>query len=404
MYSKSLFYDCPDCGAGGIIPDEDGKCTNCGFPLKKEQEQTRDRYSVTKASVKKQQSKHGNITIKITGYIFSSLSVVPFISFSIRMYKLILEGVSNLNIEFNFTSLPVSGGLAFILFFLGRYILKTSKRKDIPELQKKFIVCKLINTIYGILLFALAIAWRFGNSPEGDPSHYPIFIAWTTSSLLFIAALVFTLEKKVSPSYLLMIIGGIITLPLGIIPLILGIGLKKHKSVRELPTAKSRNNYSPTTAKKGDITQNKSVQYESDNNKVNTEVCSHKDADEPSSVMHESSGSIFEAESDKDEVITHSQGASSETQKENMPYKDDFSSSSTHHDTKTDRPPTQFMDCPHCSANKVLPMPGHICPNCKKPLGEVDVVMRYVDCRNCKTKGILPMEGNICPNCKKPLA
>lgn len=27
--SKSTFYDCPHCGAGGIIPDEDGRCTHC---------------------------------------------------------------------------------------------------------------------------------------------------------------------------------------------------------------------------------------------------------------------------------------------------------------------------------------------------------------------------------------
>lgn len=27
--SKSAFYDCPHCGAGGIIPDEDGRCTHC---------------------------------------------------------------------------------------------------------------------------------------------------------------------------------------------------------------------------------------------------------------------------------------------------------------------------------------------------------------------------------------
>ena len=26
---KSRFYDCPHCGAGGVIPDENGRCTNC---------------------------------------------------------------------------------------------------------------------------------------------------------------------------------------------------------------------------------------------------------------------------------------------------------------------------------------------------------------------------------------
>ncbi len=26
-------YDCPDCGAGGITHDEDGKCTRCGYTL-----------------------------------------------------------------------------------------------------------------------------------------------------------------------------------------------------------------------------------------------------------------------------------------------------------------------------------------------------------------------------------
>jgi len=27
---KSQFHDCPKCGAGGIIPDENGRCTHCG--------------------------------------------------------------------------------------------------------------------------------------------------------------------------------------------------------------------------------------------------------------------------------------------------------------------------------------------------------------------------------------
>ena len=30
------FYDCSYCTAGGVIPDEDGKCTNCGHTLEKE--------------------------------------------------------------------------------------------------------------------------------------------------------------------------------------------------------------------------------------------------------------------------------------------------------------------------------------------------------------------------------
>lgn len=35
--SESLFSYCPGCGAGGIIPDEDGKCTNCGYNLENEE-------------------------------------------------------------------------------------------------------------------------------------------------------------------------------------------------------------------------------------------------------------------------------------------------------------------------------------------------------------------------------
>ncbi len=34
--SGSRFYDCPDCGAGGVIPNEEGKCTNCGYALERE--------------------------------------------------------------------------------------------------------------------------------------------------------------------------------------------------------------------------------------------------------------------------------------------------------------------------------------------------------------------------------
>jgi len=33
---ETAFDNCPDCGAGGIVPDRDGKCTNCGYNLAKE--------------------------------------------------------------------------------------------------------------------------------------------------------------------------------------------------------------------------------------------------------------------------------------------------------------------------------------------------------------------------------
>lgn len=32
----TVFDYCPDCGAGDIVPDKDGKCTNCGYNLEKE--------------------------------------------------------------------------------------------------------------------------------------------------------------------------------------------------------------------------------------------------------------------------------------------------------------------------------------------------------------------------------
>ncbi len=31
--SETRFYDCPDCGAGGVVPTRDGECTNCGHVL-----------------------------------------------------------------------------------------------------------------------------------------------------------------------------------------------------------------------------------------------------------------------------------------------------------------------------------------------------------------------------------
>jgi hypothetical protein len=33
---ETVFDYCPDCGAGDIVPDKDGKCTNCGYNLAKE--------------------------------------------------------------------------------------------------------------------------------------------------------------------------------------------------------------------------------------------------------------------------------------------------------------------------------------------------------------------------------
>lgn len=35
--SETLFSCCPGCGAGGIIPDKDGRCTNCGYNLENEE-------------------------------------------------------------------------------------------------------------------------------------------------------------------------------------------------------------------------------------------------------------------------------------------------------------------------------------------------------------------------------
>ena len=31
--SETRFYDCPDCGAGGVLPTPDLRCTNCGYAL-----------------------------------------------------------------------------------------------------------------------------------------------------------------------------------------------------------------------------------------------------------------------------------------------------------------------------------------------------------------------------------
>ena len=33
---ETVFDYCPDCGAGDIVPDKDGKCTNCGYALMEE--------------------------------------------------------------------------------------------------------------------------------------------------------------------------------------------------------------------------------------------------------------------------------------------------------------------------------------------------------------------------------
>jgi hypothetical protein len=38
--SKLAFHDCPNCGAGGIIPDEGGNCTHCGYTLEDKQRES----------------------------------------------------------------------------------------------------------------------------------------------------------------------------------------------------------------------------------------------------------------------------------------------------------------------------------------------------------------------------
>jgi len=137
------------------------------------------------------------------------------------------------------------------------------------------------------------------------------------------------------------------------------------------------------------------------NDKMDAAVGFHKAADESGSFIQNAPESMMESESDNNKAAIQTQVNSAKTLSENIADNTDLPLAGTHQETKKDNSQMQLTDCPHCLTNNVLPMPGHICPNCKKPLGKVDVAV--VVCLNCDTKGIVPMEGNICPNCKKPL-
>lgn len=247
--------NCPHCSTKGVLVMSDGRCPNCKETIEANKNvsghSTETLLSCDKSATESSVSNgelsgsgvaqnkfstipHSNTTLKVIGYIFFVISIVLFLYFSFVFFDFINEPVSDVDHESPLGLLLIIGGLAFSSLLglggLGRYMFKYSKRTDVSELYKELIVCKLINGFFGILFGVLAICWIVGNSSGGDPLFFPVSIAFTTSSLIFITGLILALGKKVYPSYLFMIIGGILTLPLGIIPLILGISLRKDYS------------------------------------------------------------------------------------------------------------------------------------------------------------------------------
>ena len=108
-------------------------------------------------------------------------------------------------------------GLAF--FLIGRHFVRVARDTNIPSLDKEFLICSTVNGLLGVGLAYVAITFIFA-----DESGF-FSIAWSFSALLLLTALALTVKKVNHGTNWLMVIGGTICLPIGILPLLLGIRL-----------------------------------------------------------------------------------------------------------------------------------------------------------------------------------
>lgn len=111
--------------------------------------------------------------------------------------------------------------LGLAVFLLGRHFVRLSRDTDIPALDKEFLICSIVNGLLGVALAFGAISFLIAD--EGGTEIFSI--GWSLSAFLLLTALFLTVKKVVYGTNWLMIIGGIISLPIGILPLLLGIRL-----------------------------------------------------------------------------------------------------------------------------------------------------------------------------------
>jgi hypothetical protein len=167
--------------------------------------------------------------MKAGAYFLFSVFILALIVFIYHLHLLVKPPTSKADLEFLYLQPFISGVIVIFSLLLGIYFLKNSKAEHVSDLEKELIVSIVFNGIIGVTFFCFAVYMFF----EGVSLSIqePLSVAFYLAGPILFTAFVFTLLRKVYPSYLLMIIGGIIILPLGIIPIFLGIRLKKYKGI-----------------------------------------------------------------------------------------------------------------------------------------------------------------------------
>jgi len=168
-----------------------------------------------------------NKFVKRVGYSLIVISVPIFgfgvIGFSFFVFATIFMEPRGSGGDRAFIFGMVSGiailGLA--VFLLGRHFVRLSRDTDILALDKEFLICSIVNGLLGVGLAFLAISFIIAD--EGGTELFRI--GWSLSALLLLTALFLTVKKVAYGTNWLMMIGGTISLPIGILPLLLGIRL-----------------------------------------------------------------------------------------------------------------------------------------------------------------------------------
>lgn len=175
-----------------------------------------------------------NRFLNLSGWALIALSLIPLgflvVGLVVITYEYLTYGPAPLNLVPFGVLLPPC--LAFLL--LGRYARTLARNETIPDLDKEIKLCSTTSGVFGVGFATLALAWGIGNSQGGDPLYWPVLVAWSVSSVLLVGALFLLKKRTVFPAAArTMMIVGVLTLPIGVVPLLLGIRLRRLSAEKQ---------------------------------------------------------------------------------------------------------------------------------------------------------------------------
>ena len=171
--------------------------------------------------------KPGSKLLRIVGIILFILTAAPLILLVTWWIELINYPPPSFTTDKSYyiSQSIIILGIGAIFIILGLLCLRYSKREDISEYKKVYRVI----IPHNFVMILISIIATLVSIEEGI-----IFvILYLAASIMFIFATVYSVKKEINPANSFMIIGGILTLPLGIVSIVAANYLKKISNLKQ---------------------------------------------------------------------------------------------------------------------------------------------------------------------------